>query len=66
MKTVSKVQLNMWIPENYRNLLRRMAAERMMENPGEAVTGTSIATKILLDALKELVGETEREGGALK
>jgi len=58
-----KIQLNLAIPERYRNLLRRMAAERVMENPGQIVTGASIATEILLTALKEVAGETKMEGG---
>ena len=62
MDTEKKIQMNLAIPERYRNLLRRMAAEKMMENPEQVVTGTSIATEMLLNALKEIVGETKREG----
>jgi hypothetical protein len=54
-----KYQINLTIPESYRNLLRRMAAERMMSNPSEVVSGTSIATEILMNALKEIHGETK-------
>jgi hypothetical protein len=63
MKDEKKIQLNLAIPERYRNLLRRMAAERVMEDPGQVVTGASIATEILLTALKGVAGETMREGG---
>ena len=56
-----KIQLNQAIPERYRNLLRRMAAERVMENPGKIVTGASIATEILLKALNE-IGKFNQEG----
>ena len=59
MNDEKKIQLNLTIPERYRNLLRRMAAERVMENPGEIVSGTSIATEILLTALREIAGETK-------
>jgi len=62
MDTEKKIQMNLAIPERYRNLLRRMAAERMMENPEQVVTGASIATEMLLNALKEITGETKREG----
>jgi len=62
MDTENKIQMNLAIPERYRNLLRRMAAERMMENPGRIVSGTSIATEMLLSTLKEIVGETKKEG----
>ncbi|MFZ4440997.1 MAG: hypothetical protein ACOYOS_21505 [Syntrophales bacterium] len=57
-----KMQINLTIPERYRNLLRRMAAERIMKNPEQIVSGTSIATEILLTALKEAAGETKKEG----
>jgi hypothetical protein len=63
MNTEKKIQLNIAIPEHYRNLLRRMAAERVMENPEQVVTGASIATELLLAALKQINGETENEGG---
>jgi len=63
MNEEKKSQINLAIPERYRNLLRRMAAERMMENPAEIVSGTSIATEILLNALKEIAGETKKEEG---
>jgi hypothetical protein len=62
MNEEKKIQLNLAIPERYRDLLRRMAAERVMENPGQVVTGASIATEILLTALKEIAGENN-EGG---
>jgi hypothetical protein len=61
MNSENKIQINLAIPERYRNLLRRMAAERMMENPSEIVSGTSIATEILLTALKEAAGEAKGE-----
>jgi hypothetical protein len=54
-----RIQINLAIPECYRNLLRRMAAERMMEDPSEIVSGTSIATEILLSALTEIAGEAK-------
>jgi hypothetical protein len=63
MNNEKKIQLNIAIPEHYRNLLRRMAAERVMENPEQVVTGASIATELLLAALKQINGETENEGG---
>jgi hypothetical protein len=63
MNEEKKMQLNLAIPEWYRNLLRRMAAERVMENPSEIVSATSIAAEILLTALKGIAGENIREGG---
>ena len=65
MNEEKKIQINLAIPERYRNLLRRMAAERVMENPEQIVSGTSIATEMLLTALKEVVGEKKKEGDLL-
>ena len=62
MTIENKIQINLAISERYRNLLRRMAAERMMSDPGQIVSGTSIATELLLAALKEISGETKKEG----
>lgn len=66
MNTENKIQLNIAIPERYRNLLRRMAAERVMSDPSQVVTGSSIATELLLTALNEISGETKNEGGNIK
>ncbi|HQB28786.1 MAG TPA: hypothetical protein PLO29_07530 [Paludibacter sp.] len=63
MESRNNVQINLSIPEQYRNLLRRMAAERVMSDPSEVVTGSSIATELLVTALKEISGETKKEGG---
>lgn len=59
MESRNNVQINLSIPEQYRNLLRRMAAERVMSDPSEVVTGSSIATELLVTALKEISGETK-------
>ena len=61
METRNNVQINLSIPEQYRNLLRRMAAERVMSDPSEVVTGSSIATELLVTALKEISRE-KKEG----
>jgi len=63
MNNETKIQLNLSVSESYRNLLRRMAAERMMNDPTTVVTGTSIATEILLEALQKLAGTIKEEGG---
>lgn len=62
MESRTNVQINLSIPEQYRNLLRRMAAERVMSDPSQVVTGASIATELLLTALKEISGEKNKEG----
>ena len=61
MTTSKNVQINLSIPEQYRNLLRRMAAERVMSDPREVVTGASIATELLVTTLKEISRE-KKEG----
>lgn len=66
MEQSKNVQINLSIPERYRNLLRRMAAERVMENPDQVVTGASIATALLLEALKEIGHCDQEEGGNKK
>ena len=63
MNAEKTIQLNMVIPERYRNLLRRMAAERMMENPTKNITGTGVATELLLSALNDLGKFDQEEGG---
>ena len=62
MESRNNVQINLSIPEQYRNLLRRMAAERVMSDPSEVLTGASIATELLVTALKEISGEMKKEG----
>lgn len=63
MNDQKKIQLNLAIPEHYRDLLRRMAAERVMNDPSEVATGTSIATELLLNALKEISKQMIQSGG---
>ena len=63
METIKNVQLNLAIPEHYRNLLRRIAAERVMKDPSEVATGASIATELLLKALKEISTKVNTDGG---
>ncbi len=63
MESSKNVQINLSIPEQYRNLLRRMAAERVMSDPREVVTGASIATELLVTTLKEISREKKSEGG---
>ena len=48
------VQLNLVIPSRFRDQLRRMAAERILENPGHVESGASIGAEILLEHLKRI------------
>lgn len=63
MNAEKTIQLNMVIPERYRNLLRRLAAERMMENPAKNITGTGVATELLMSALNDIGKFNDEEGG---
>ena len=56
MENSKKVQLNLCIPEHYRDQLRRMAAQMILENPGKVITAASLGTEIIckyLDGIKE-------------
>jgi len=54
-----KVQLNLYILESYRDMLQRIAAERMLKNPKRAVSASKIGAEIVSEYLEKL-GETER------
>ena len=64
-----KVQLNLYILEFYRDMLQRIAGERMLKNPKRSSSASKIGAEILcayLDDLKEkgipkLVGGVQHE-----
>ena len=47
MENSKKVQFNLCIPEHYRDQLRRMAAQMILENPGKVITAASLGTEII-------------------
>jgi len=49
-----KVQLNLYIPEELRDMLQTMAAKQMLENPKKVVSATKIATEIICQYLKNI------------
>lgn len=56
MNTNKKVQLNLCIAEHYRNQLRRIAAQKILENPGKVITAAFLGTDIIcryLDSLND-------------
>lgn len=59
MGTTKKIQLNLYVPEQYRDLLQRMAAERMLKNPKRSATASKIGAEILCEYLENLK-ESER------
>jgi hypothetical protein len=54
-----KVQLNLYVPEHYRDLLQKIAAQRMLKNPKRSVTASKIGAEIIGEYL-EKYEETER------
>ena len=59
MSSTKKVQLNLYVPEHYRDMLQRLAAERMLENPKRSASASKIGAEILCEYLEKL-GEAER------
>jgi hypothetical protein len=49
-----KVQLNLYVPEQYRDMLQRMAAERMLKNPKRSVTASKIGAEVIGEYLEKL------------
>lgn len=54
-----KVQLNLYILESYRNMLGRIAAERMLKNPSKSASASHIGAEIICEYLDKLA-EAER------
>ena len=55
-----KIQLNLYIREHYRDLLQRMAAERMLKNPKRAVSASKIGAEIVGEYLEKFESNKER------
>ena len=51
-----KVQLNLYVQEQYRDLLQRIAAERMLKDPRRSATASKIAAEIICEHLEKLNG----------
>jgi len=49
-----KTQLNLYILESYKNMLGRMAAERMLKNPSKSATASQIGAEIISEYLSNL------------
>ena len=54
---IKKVQLNVYIAEIYRDLLQKMAAERMMKDPRRSVTASKVGAEIIGEYLEKIQGE---------
>lgn len=57
MSNTKKVQLNLLIPEQYRDKLRKMAAGEILNSPERFVTASQIGARIICDFLRNLEGE---------
>ncbi len=49
-----KVQLNVYIAAVYRDMLQRMAAQKMLKDPRRSVTASKIGADIICEYLQEL------------
>jgi hypothetical protein len=62
-----KVQLNLYIPEAYRDTLQRIAAERMLREPKRSATASKIGAEIICEFLERVKkGNVKDEDGGLK
>ena len=57
------IQLNMSIPERYRNLLRKLAAELNFKDPFRVASATSVGTGIFLEAMRQIEENRAKEAG---
>ncbi len=55
-----KVQLNLYVLELHRDMLQRIAAQRMLKNPKRSVTASKIGAEIIDEYLEKL-WEAERK-----
>lgn len=61
MDSMKNVAFMLSIPEKYRNLLRKMAAERNLSNPNEVTSAARIGSMIIIDYLRAL---ESKDGGS--
>lgn len=48
-----KIQLNICLPRHYRGMLRKIAAERMVEDPDKLESAASVGAEIIKEYLNE-------------
>ena len=49
-----KVQLNLYIPEAHRDMLQRLAGERMLRDPKRSASASKVAAEIICEHLNNL------------
>ena len=54
MALEKKVQLNLYILESYRNMLGKMAGERLQRDPGKSASASKIGAEIICEYLERL------------
>ena len=59
MKT-QKVQLNLYVPEQHRDMLQKMAAERMLKDPRRSVSASKVGAEIICEYLENLESNKTR------
>ena len=55
-----KVQLNICLPRHYRGMLRKIAAERMVEDPDKVESAASVGAEIIKEYLDVQESEQAR------
>jgi hypothetical protein len=61
METMKNVPILISLPRKFRDLLRRMAAERNLSNPNQVTSAARIGSKIIVDYLR---GLESKDGGS--
>jgi hypothetical protein len=59
MKKSIKVQLNLLVPEHERDLLRKIAATKILNNPSKTYSAAGIGAKIISEYLSQLTAGEE-------
>ena len=57
-----KIQLNICLPRYYRGMLRKIAAERMVEDPDKVESAASVGAEIIKEYLDEKNMKPKKEG----
>jgi hypothetical protein len=55
MEKGKKVQLNLYLPIQYRDILRKMAAERSLDDPNRVYTAAGLGKEIICKYLEQKV-----------
>jgi hypothetical protein len=56
-----RVQLNVCLPRHYRGMLRKIAAERMVEDPDKVESAASVGAEIIREYLEVQDKEENKE-----